>query len=236
MARWHSCNILQLAPDASRLWQFEAKSDFKLNRNFNGKNGDVLPPKFVAKSWSSLWQPTLNVAWLPLENVFLRVVELPQSNLEETVAMVELQLEKLSPIPVTQIVWTLHILPKKHEAKIASPDADETKVENLQTAIVVIVERNVVEEFLGKLETQGYLADRLEVPMLDQLEATPAMEDGAWIYPSLIGGQNAALIAWQNGGALRNLSFIVLPADGDRAASLKNQLAQLTWAANWKAG
>ena len=25
MARWNSCNILQTAPDANRLWQFDAK-------------------------------------------------------------------------------------------------------------------------------------------------------------------------------------------------------------------
>lgn len=228
MARWNSCNILQVAPDASRLWQFEAKGDFKLNRDFSGKNGDALPPKFVVKSWNSLWQPTLNVAWLPPENIFLRVVELPKSSPEETLAMVELQLEKLSPIPLTQIVWTLHILPQSREIK--TTEAGEMKTESLQTVVVVIVERNAVEEFLGKLETQGYLADRLEAPMLDQLEATPATEDGAWIYPSLLGGQSAALVAWRDGGALRNLSFLVPPADGDRAASLKNQLAQLTWA------
>src|SRR5277367_2434421 len=216
MARWHSCNILQTAPDANRLWQFDAKSG-TLNRELSSVPGQPLPAKHVAKSWTSLWQPKLNVAWLPPENVFLRVVELPKSSFGETLAMVELQLEKLSPVPVTQIVWTLQILPQ-------SPS------ETLQTTIVVVAERKSVEEFLGKLEAQNYLADRLEAPMLDQLEAAPASEDGAWIYPALLNGQNAALVAWWFGGALRSLSFIVLPPDGDRAKSLKEQLAQLVWA------
>jgi hypothetical protein len=66
--------------------------------------------------------------------------------------------------------------------------------------------------------------------MLDQLAATTATEDGAWIYPALLNGQNAALVAWWFGGALRNLSYVVLPLDGDRAKSLKEQLAQLAWA------
>ena len=131
--------------------------------------------------------------------------------------MVEFQLEKLSPIPVTQIVWTFHILP-------------QAAAENLQTVVVVIAERGAVEEFLGKLEVQGYLADRLEVPLLDQLEARPANEDSAWVYPATLNGQNAALVAWWFGGALRNLSFVVLPPAGDRAKSLKDQFAQLTWA------
>ncbi|MGD1087209.1 MAG: hypothetical protein ABR955_00580 [Verrucomicrobiota bacterium] len=222
MPRWNSCNVLQTAPDANRLWQFESKGGgFVLSRELSSTPSRSLPPKSVAKSWVALWQPKLNVAWLPSENVFLRVIELPRSAFDETLAMVEFQLEKLSPIPVTQIVWTLHILP-------------QAVTDNLQTVIVVIVERRVVEEFLGKLEGAGYLADRLEVPMLDQLEATPATEDSAWIYPSEPGSQSVALVAWWFGGALRNLSFLILPPTDDRAASLKNQLAQLMLAGEFE--
>jgi hypothetical protein len=231
MARWHSCNILQVASDANRLWQFDAKGGgFALNREHRGALDEPLPARSIAKSWSSLWQPRLNVAWLSPENVFLRAIELPKSNFEETFAMVELQLEKLSPLPVTQIVWTIHILSRRSEARAAVPASGETKAEDLQTVVVVIVERGVVEEFLGKLESRGYLADRLEVPMLDQLEATPATEDGAWIYPVALAGQSAALVAWWCGNVLRNLSFVVLPPTGDRAKTLKSQLAQLAWA------
>ncbi len=217
MARWQSCNILHVGADAHRLWQFDAKGGgFVLNREHSGAPGEPLPFNLVAKSWRSLWQPKLNIAWLPPENLFLRVIELPKINFEETLAMVELQLEKLSPMPVAQIVWMLHVLPQT--------------TGDLQTVIVVIAARHAVEEFLGKLEGQGYLADRLEAPMLDELEATPATEDGAWIYPAALAGQNVALVAWRCGGGLRNLSFVVLPPAGDRAKSLKDQLSQLTWA------
>src|SRR5271154_2959143 len=138
MPRWNSCNVLQTAPDANRLWQFDAKGGgFVLNRESGSAPGQLLPPKSVAKSWVSLWKPRLNVAWLPPENVFLRVIELPKSDFEETLAMVELQLEKLSPMPVTQIVWTMHVLSRSSS-------------ENLQSVIVVIAERGAVEEFLGK--------------------------------------------------------------------------------------
>ncbi|MGH7994080.1 MAG: hypothetical protein ACREDQ_11225, partial [Limisphaerales bacterium] len=182
----------------NRLWQFEAKGGgFAFNREHAGAPGESLPFNLVAKSWRSLWQPRLNVAWLPPENIFLRVIELPPSNFEETLAMVELQLEKLSPLPVAQIVWMIHVLPQT--------------AADLQTVIVVIAARHAVEEFLGKIEGQGYLADRLEAPLLDELEATPATEDGAWIYPAAFTGQNVALVAWRCGGVLRNLSFVVLP-------------------------
>jgi hypothetical protein len=215
MARWNSCNVLQTAPGANRLWQFDAKGGgFVLNREHGGEK---LPSGLAAKSWSSLWHKKLNIAWLPPETVFLRVIELPKSSFEETLSMVELQLEKLSPIPVTQIVWMIHVLP-------------QASAENLQTVVAVIAQRSAVEEFLGKIEAQGFCPDRLEAPMLDQLEATPATDDGAWIYPALLNGQSTALVAWWFGGALRNLSFIVLPPGGDRAKSLQGQFAQLTWA------
>jgi hypothetical protein len=224
MARWHSCNILQIAPDANRLWQFDARGGgFALNREHHGPS---LPSRTVAKSWSSLWQPKLNVAWLPPESAFLRVIELPKSNFDETLAMVELQLEKLSPMPVTQIVWTMHVLPQ--------PAGGVATAANLQTIIVVIAARNAVEEFLGKLEGQGFLADRLETPFLDQLEMDGSSRESgseadAWIYPLLLGSQKAALVAWWCGGALRNLSLVTLPPEGGRAAELKKQLALLAW-------
>src|ERR1700733_8387325 len=213
MSRWNFCNVLQAASGARRLWQFEAKGGgFVLSREFSG----ALPKSTTAKSWKSLWRPKLNIAWLPPENVFLRVVELPASPPDEARAMVELQLEKISPLPVVQIVWTFQIL--------SQPAAE------LQTVIVVIAERRAVEEFLGKLEEQNFLADRLEALMLDELQSVPANEDGVWIYPEFSGGKNSALAACWNGGALKNLSLIVLPSEGERAKSLREQLTQLVWA------
>jgi hypothetical protein len=232
MPRWNSCNVLQVAPDANRLWRFGAKGgNFVLDRDQKVPAGGPLPARLVAKSWSSLWQPKLNVAWLPPESVFLRVIELPKSSFEETQAMVELQLEKLSPLPVNQIVWTIHVLPGTPVTGPApTKHAGETPaLPDLQHIVVVIAGRAAVEEFLGKLEKDGYLADRLEAPMLDQLEAAPATEDGAWIYAGAR-GKDAALVAWRSKGALRNLCLIVLPPEGDRATSLKAQFAQLCWA------
>jgi hypothetical protein len=216
MARWNSCNILQVSPDANRLWQFEAKGSFKLNRELRSESSLPLPANFVGKSWTSLWQPKLNVAWLPPQAVFLRVIQVPAGAFAETVSMVELQLEKLSPLPLAQVVWTLHVLPQTGG--------------DLQTVVVVMAERREVEEFLGKLEERKFMADRLEAPMLDQLEAIAGVEDGAWIFPAVAGVTQTALVAWCGGGVLRHVSFILLPAEGDRAASLKGQLAQLVWA------
>lgn len=217
MARWHSCNVLHVGADKRRVWQFDARNgQFALGREQAAADGEALPYALVTKTWRSLWQPKLNVAWLPPENVFLRVIQVPKSSLDETCSMVELQLEKLSPIPVTQVVWSLHVLPQVEG--------------ELQTVIVVLAERDAVEHFLGQLEGQGYLPDCLEIPVLDQLQATQASEDGAWVFPTSSGLKSSALVAWWRNGALQSLSVISLPDLGDRAAALQAQLAQITWA------
>src|SRR5215510_13336625 len=98
MARLHSCNVLNTGGAGRQLWQFQAQGNFNLTREQTSVDGETLPAGVARKSWASLWQPRLNVAWLPAESVFFRVVHLPQSNMEETLAMLELQLEKLSPM------------------------------------------------------------------------------------------------------------------------------------------
>jgi hypothetical protein len=217
MARWHSCNVLHVGPERRRLWQFDARNGgFTANRDQLVAVDEALPYAVVTKTWRSLWQPKLNVAWLPADSVFLRVAHLPKSGFEETRAMVEMQLEKLSPIPVTQAVWSLLVLPQLKG--------------DLQTVVVVLAERKGVEEFLGQLEGQGYLADRLEMPMLDQLQATSVGEDGAWIYPAGSGGNDSALVAWWCNGSLQNLNLLTRPGTGDAVASFKAQLAQIVWA------
>ena len=212
----HSCNVLYLAPEARHLWHFGARGrGFVLSRQQTSFSSEALPGGLIAKDWRTLWQRKLNIAWLPPDQVFLRVAQLPASDFTETLSMVELQLEKLSPMPVAQIVWSIQVLPHAEG--------------NLQTVIVMIVARSVVEEFLGKLEGQGYLADRLELPRLDQLLATEVTGDGAWIYPEAAGVTGTALVAWWYGGALQSLALITLPASG-RPESLKEQLLQLAWA------
>jgi ABC-type methionine transport system permease subunit len=124
--RWQTCNILEPGLDKRRLWSFVAgKSGFTLVQQQNVAIKDPLPVKEVGRDWKNLLQPKLNIAWLPTGQVFLRVLQLPVGELDEMMSMVELQLEKISPIPVTQIVWTAEVLPQKKD--------------NLQTVVVVIV-------------------------------------------------------------------------------------------------
>jgi hypothetical protein len=217
MARWNSANVLQLAGDQKRIWHFNIRGDGpSLSREEAKLPSETLSSKLVSKDWQTLYQPKLNVAWLPADKAFLRVLQLPPAdNIEETTSMIDLQMEKISPLPTAQIVWTFELLPQRPG--------------QAQTAIVVIAPRNLVEEFLGKLEGESFLADRLEIPFLDQLLATKIDADGVWIYPGLGVAPDNCVVAWWYGGVLQNVSLLHLPLE-DRGQFLRDQIAQMAWA------
>lgn len=213
----YSCNLLQVGSELRQLWQFSTRSgqvSLVAHRKFAEQ--EPLPVKLVAKDWSTIFQSKLNIAWLPADQVFLRVIQLPAADFKELLSMVELQLEKLSPLPVAQIVWTLELLPKQ--------------AENLQPVIVIIAPRDTVEEFLGKLETSGYLADRLEAPCIHQLLETRVEGDGVWVYPTVQAGNDLCMVAWWHGGTLQQVQLIHLPEGENRTALVVEQLTKTAWA------
>jgi hypothetical protein len=218
MARWHSANVIQSNAGGRRLWHLAAVGD-----NFNVVDESTLllnepcPPEEVGKDWQTLFRKKLNVAWLPPDRVFFRVVHLPSSDPVEVASMVELQLEKVSPLPVTQIVWSMFLVPR----------ADD-KPETMQTVIVIIAARSVVEEFLGQLSNEGFQPDRLEAPGLEQFLAARIHEDGVWILAGPAG--DPALVAWWYGGTVQNLSLVTLPPGPERGLQLRTQLEQIAWA------
>ena len=214
--RWQGGTVLEPGSEARQLWVFAAgKKGFTLSQEETVPAAQPLPEKLVAKDWKTLFQPKLNIALLPPGKVFLRVIQLPAGPLDETVSMVELQLEKLSPLPVPQIVWSIQVLPQTGD--------------NLQTVIVAMVARELVDQQVGELERQGYLPDRLEVPMIDQLQATPITGDGAWIYPEESADKFTGIVAWWYGGVLRNVGLLHVPAAQNRGELLEEQLKQMTW-------
>ena len=211
--KFKSCNVLQLDHGARHLWQFSSK--FAVQKEEAKLANEDLSHKLYDKDWQTLFNPRLNVAWLPPEKVFLRALQLPKADFAETQSMVDLQLEKISPLPVAQIVWSFETL--AHSAG------------DMQTVIVIVVARQVVEEFLGQLEAQQYMADQLELPLVDLLQATKVTGEGVWIYPDQASGVSC-LVAWWYGGVLQNISLVSLPKGEQRGASLQTQLVQIMWA------
>lgn len=228
MARWNSCNVLHAASTSRQLWQFNT-SKFTLLREETKPAGEALPAGIVGKDWQTIFQPKLNIAWLPADKAFVRVIQLPKADAAETQSMVELQLEKLSPQPVTQIVWSFEVVPYLKQNKIGEELNPHANGE-LQTVIVIMAGRDHVEKLLGKLEGQGYFTDRLELPLLDELRATKVKENGAWVFPNTGGQEATCMVAWWFDGVLQNLSLIHLPPDETRGAVLQEQIDQTIWA------
>lgn len=219
MSRWHSANVIQMTPALSQLWRFNAEGEgFSFTHEQSFLPSESVSSSHTDKTWGTLFRPKLNLAWLPIQNVFLRVIHLPTSDPAEIASMIEIQLEKLSPLPITQIVWGMEILPKPAN----HPEA-------MQAVIVVMVAREIIEQFLGTLETKGFLSDSLEVPCIDQLLKTNIDEDGVWIYLGGING-DSALVAWWHEGILQNLALITLAKEGDKEKLFKTQIEQMAWA------
>lgn len=228
MARWQSANVLQTTPGGRQLWRFNATgTGFAIAEEQKLGITEPLPTDVVGKDWRTLLRSKLNVAWLPADKIFLRAIQLPSNDLAEIRSMVELQIEKLSPLPVAQIVWSIHLLPNTANPPAPAAEGEPAHVA-LQTVIVIIAGRGYVEEFLGDLENQGFLTDRLEVPGLEQLIATKTSENGVWIYPNAPG--EPLLIAWWSGGTLHNLAMVSLPETEERGELLKSQIEQMAWA------
>ncbi|MGA2749102.1 MAG: hypothetical protein ABSG59_10025 [Verrucomicrobiota bacterium] len=218
MARWYTANVLQTSITGRRLWQLSAQGERFTVQGQKALLENEAPPAGVgAKDWQTLFRGKLNIAWMPAEKVFLRAVQMPAGDAVEIRQMVELQLEKLSPLPVTHIVWSFYLLPRPAD-----------KPEALQTVIVIIAARSVVEDFLGKLEGEGYVTDRLEAPGLDQLLAAEISEEGVWIFAGAEG--EPALVVWWQGGTVQHLALVALPMGAERGARLKTQLQQMAWA------
>ncbi len=215
------CNVLELAADRRRLWHFDVSGDgtAELDEEFAGLPGDALPAQHVGKDWRALFTSRLNLAWLPAGSVFLRVAQFPKCDRAELLSMVELALEKISPLPVAQIVWTVEPVPTR-----------STLPSEMQTVIVLIAARNEVEKFLGTLEGRGFLADRLEVPLLHQVLATKVEGDGAWVYPGSGPDAHSCLIAWWYGGELRSLTLVKLTAPEHWQRELGEVLTKSAWA------
>ena len=216
-SRWNHFNILHTEGDQRYLWQFEHDGDgVAVAAQRQCTIVEPLPAGMVRKGWSNFWQPAINVAWLPTNQVFLRVVQLPACEPSELPAMVEFQLEKLSPLALGQIVWTAEPLP--------SPEGQA------QTVIVVIAARNAVEDYLAGLEGVGYLADRLELPCLQELLASGSLREGVRIYARRDKDQLNVLLAWWNDGRLQNLNLLNLTATEAAGLELAEAFKQVVWA------
>ncbi len=216
-----SCNVLERNWDSRRLWRFSAGGgQVKKAGESSGLPSDPLPTKQVTKGWSSLWHKSVNIAWLPQDQVFMAAVKVPRTdNDEELRTMIEFQLERISPLPVTQIVWGFEKAP--HNPHM--PD-------ELRTAIVVIASRSALEKQLGELENDGYQPDRLDIPFLHHLLTMPITDDGVWIFPFAARDRAFCVAAWWYHRTLHSVSLVNLTEESRWQEEVLSELNKVAWA------
>jgi hypothetical protein len=216
---WSSCNLIEPAIAGSRLWQFSTSSKkVRLSGDLSLPENEAPPAKAVSKTWTDIFSRKMNIATIPTEAVFLRVVNLPECEPEELLPMLEFQIEELSPLPLAQVVWSAEKVP------------GVTNDNGNQTVIVMIASRDSVESRLMELEPLGFFADRVEVPILREFFPIESMDDGSHIQ--LIQGADSvlALISWWFDGQLRDVNSFNLPDQESSREALVEKINRVTWA------
>ncbi len=186
---------------------------------------DPLPSRVVGKGWSQLIKTRVNIAWIGEQPLFLQLVHLPTDDPAEVPAMLELQMEKLSPLPAGQVVWSYELLRQQPSAGLA--------------VLVVIAERSQIEALLARFEKRGFKADRIESPLLALISGIEFAEDGAYVFVYRAGSRQTCLIGWVAEGALRALNVVNLSSEEGWLRHLVDELNRLAWAGElegWASG
>ncbi len=217
-----ACNVVDCSTGQQRFWRFAGgKHQMKLVDVRETGLEEKIPEKHLDRDASQMWRAHCqNDAWLPVDKVYFRVLQLPMCDARELPGMVELQLEKISPLALGQAVWSFEVVPAHRPGR------------EQQTVVVMLAERAVVEQAVGELEQAGYFPDRMEAAVLHQVLATPQggeCPDGAWIYPAFLEERVVCTVAWWDEGVLQNITQITLSSD-EHLNELTEQLTAATWA------
>ncbi|MBL9138035.1 MAG: hypothetical protein JNK85_19365 [Verrucomicrobiales bacterium] len=213
--RFSSCTVLAEAAGRSHLRAFAGQDARPIGEQEAGVE-EALPVKWAGKGWGQLLRPRLNLAWIGDQPVFLQLVLLPTDDPAEVPAMLELQLEKLSPVPVGQVVWSYEIVGQRSNAGLP--------------VLLTLAERNGLERQLSDLERRGFCTDRLESPLVTLVTGTDFNDDGATIFVYQSGTRQICLVAWVADGVLRVLNRVNLAEDDRWPRQLVDELTRLAWA------
>lgn len=219
-----SCNVFAPDPAPGRLWRFTAGRDgYSLAEAWPAKAGQAWPAGAVSRDWRSLTHPRQNIAWMPPEKAFVRVIDLPASDAAEAASMIELQLERLSPLPPSQVVWAVEPL--------AQPAAPASTTAPRLTALLLMTARSAAEEHLARLDAVGYPADQLDVALAREFAETGPGPDGVWIWLEEAPAGWTALAAWRAGGWWREASLLRLGEGEAGERQLLRHLEGVAWGA-----
>lgn len=213
--KWHECNVLQIEDSALRLWRFHAADPHcPLKEKSQFEIGGMLPKKIGKASHNPFWGK-LNIAWIPENHAFVRAIQMPECAPDELSQMLEFQIEKLSPAPVGQIVWSYECIPSGSKGQL--------------TVLLILAQSEIIEQQLKRIEAAGYYADRLEVPWCHELIRIDRGIDRIWIRLTKTNAGIVALLAWILDQSLWNAMILRLPEGEKGALSLVEQLEKTAW-------
>lgn len=215
--RYQSGVVVSTSPIGRRVWQFEvARNRVKPAGELRLDAGKPLPKRLQTRDWQSIFQPCLRVAWLPTEGAFVRAIQLPSGDPAEVQALVEFQLDRISPLPVNQITWTA--------VGVLHPDGQQ------QTALVTLAARSGVEEFLNAQAEAGFVPDQVDLPLVRAWQALQPSGDGLWLIFESSGDKRYCLAGWFLGGVWRDVTLLSVVPGPNGAPTLATQLGQIAWA------
>ncbi len=223
--RENSCHILLDREGAGRVLVFQrTREGVQAAGDVAIASGTAVPGKLGGRDWQLLFRPRVDVAWMSADDVCLRLVDLPGGDPAELGSMVEMQLEKISPLPPSQVVAGYEVMGEASEGGVA--------------VLVVIAPRNAIEARLDALRGRGFIADRLDVALAREL-ISQAKEDGLWVVTDPGATPGLVTAAWRTGGRWRQIDVLRLPAGAGAGEVLTAALTRVAWAAEldgWLAG
>lgn len=219
---YSTCHIVTKSGDQTFLDSFATKGKaFSLVKGFEAGADDAFPKVKFDKTWRDSFSPQLNVGLLPSSSVFFRVIELPTVELGEIDEMLELQMERLSPLPPSQVFWSYEIIQNV-------PGADEDQA-TTTTVLVIIAEQKEVYRFVSDLESRNFYADRVSIDNLGNFLHPPDRSDLLRLISTNRGDYFQILVQWWIGGKLQNVSQVVTTSHDKLVIQVEQEVRQTFW-------
>jgi hypothetical protein len=214
------CNIVYRDNDSILLKSYSTrgKSASRIREIIAAEN-EAFPKIRYDKTWRDSFSPKLNVALIPSSEVFFRILSLPTTDVSEIPDMIELQLERISPLPVNQIFWTYELLPGLNSGSTATTNT-----------LVCIVEQKAVYNLASDLESRHFYPDRIAPDNLIHFTGPPRRRELLRIITSNVTSRFECLIQWWVEGELHNISQIQEESMEKMIAQVEQEIRQTYWA------
>lgn len=216
-----TCNIASKTNEATELRSYAIKGQSsQIQKSFSVNQDEAFPPVKFDKTWKDSFQPKLNVGLIPSQFVFLQIIELPTTDASEIPEMLELQLERISPIPPAQIFWNFYVISNAGTSNEQSSDSS--------SVLVLIAEQKVVYQYIEDLQSRNFYPDIVSSDLMMHF-ASPEKIDVIQVIPSESFSSHTCLVLWWFDGALKHISQISAEDKEKLLSQVEQDIKQTFW-------